>query len=98
MVLAPHIEVEPCLVRMSTSLKSTAARVVLANSITLTLGTITVELKDDHLLVHALDREIAKGLHRSVFERILGRMESAAAKANMKKDIDVKEEHDARYS
>ena len=75
LVLAPQIEVEPCLVRFKTPLKTEAARVALANSITLTPGTITVSLEGSELLVHALNREIAKGLESSIFERLLSRME-----------------------
>ena len=75
LVLAPEIEVEPCLVKFRTPLRTEAARVALANSITLTPGTITVSLDGNDLLVHALNREIAKGLEGSVFERLLSRME-----------------------
>lgn len=49
-------EPEPLLVRFNTGLKTDAARVLVANSITLTPGTITVELEGDELCVHALDR------------------------------------------
>ena len=59
-------------------LKTNAARVALANSITLTPGTITVSLEGDELLVHALNREIAAGLEGSIFERLLARMERIA--------------------
>ena len=75
LVLAPEIEVEPCLVKFRTPLRTEAARVALANSITLTPGTITVSLDGNDLLVHALNREIAKGLEGSVFERLRSRME-----------------------
>ena len=75
LVLAHEIEVEPCLVKFNTSLKTEAARVALANSITLTPGTITISLEGNEFLVHALDREIAKGLEGSIFERLLQRME-----------------------
>ena len=75
MVLAPQIDVEPCLVKFRTHLKTEAARVALANSITLTPGTITVSLEGDNLLVHALNREIADGLQGSIFERLLAGME-----------------------
>lgn len=78
LVLAPSIQVEPCLVKFSTPLKTNAARVALANSITLTPGTITVSLDGNSLLVHALDREIAEGLQGSIFERLLARMERRA--------------------
>ncbi len=74
-VLAPEIEVEPCILKFRTGLKSPAARVALANSITLTPGTITVSIDGDELLVHALNREFATGLEGSIFERILSEME-----------------------
>lgn len=74
-VLAPEIEVEPCILKFRTALKSTAARVALANSITLTPGTITVSIDGDELLVHALNHEFAGGLEGSVFEKILSGME-----------------------
>ena len=76
LVLAPEIEVEPCLVKFNTPLKSEGARVALANSITLTPGTITVSLEGSELLVHALNREIADGLEDSLCERLLTRMEA----------------------
>ena len=75
LVLAPDIEVEPCLVKVNTPLKTEAARTALANSITLTPGTITVLLEGNELVVHALNREIAEGLQGSIFERLLSRME-----------------------
>lgn len=81
LVLSPVIEVEPCLVRFRTDLRSEAARVALANSITLTPGTITVALDGNELLVHALDRDMARGLDESVFVRQLRRMEEVAADA-----------------
>ena len=78
LVLASHIQVEPCLVKFTTPLKTNAARVALANSITLTPGTITVSLEGNSLLVHALDKGIAEGLEGSIFERLLARMERRA--------------------
>lgn len=75
LVLAPELEVEPCLVKFNTPLKTEGARVALANSITLTPGTITVSLEGRELLVHALNREIADGLENSLFEKLLARME-----------------------
>ena len=75
LVLAHEIKVEPCLVRFNSPLKTHAARVALANSITLTPGTITVSLEGNEFLVHALNRDIADGLRGSMFERLLKRME-----------------------
>lgn len=75
LILSPKFVNEPVLVRFKTKLKSDAARVALANSITLTPGTITVTLEGDEFLVHCLDREMADGLEDSVFEQWLRKME-----------------------
>ncbi|MDO4787465.1 MAG: Na+/H+ antiporter subunit E, partial [Fretibacterium sp.] len=58
-----------------TDLGTDGARVALANSITLTPGTLTVSLEGDELLVHALDREMAHGLVESDAVRLLHLME-----------------------
>lgn len=66
---------QPVLVHFKTSLRSKTARVVLANSITLTPGTITVSLEGDEYVVHCLDKSMAEGLEDSGFARLLKRME-----------------------
>ena len=47
-------DIEPALVKVNTRCQSDLARVVFANSITLTPGTVTVDVEGDELLVHAL--------------------------------------------
>jgi len=42
---------------------------MLANSITLTPGTVTIVAKKDKFIVHALTPEFAKGLYESKFEK-----------------------------
>ena len=68
-------EVEPLFVTFRPGLKTDTARVVLANSITLTPGTITVTLEGDEFVVHCLDKELADGIENSVFVALLRRME-----------------------
>lgn len=60
-------EICPVLVYFDVEIESMALKVLLANSITLTPGTITVNLTDDMLIVHALDESFATDLDRSVF-------------------------------
>lgn len=60
-------EPEPLLVRFRAGLKGDTARVLVANSITLTPGTITVELEGDEMCVHALDRSLAEGIESCAF-------------------------------
>ena len=80
LIASPKYDVEPLLVTFRTELKTDLARTVLANSITLTPGTITVELTDDEFKVHCLDKEMAEGIESSVFVRLLKKMEQTAGK------------------
>ena len=68
-------EIEPVLVHFRTTLRTRAARVLLANSITLTPGTITVSLEGDELSVHCLDKSLAQGLADGIFAKELERLE-----------------------
>ena len=58
-VLSPGMEISPTLVRVPTPQKTDIGRVMFANSITLTPGTVSVEMNNDHILVHALLSEMA---------------------------------------
>lgn len=80
MTVAPDIEPDPVIVKIHTKLQSKTARVLLANSITLTPGTITVSLEDDELMVHCLDRSFSEGLEDSSFEQALLKLEEGRDK------------------
>ena len=67
------------LVKVHTDLKTETARVILANSITLTPGTITVSLTEQELLVHCLDKTLAEGMEDSSFVKLLKKLEERAA-------------------
>ena len=75
MIMSSRYEIEPAIVRFKTDLKTTPARVLLANSITLTPGTITVSLEEDEYVVHCLDKELAEGINSSVFVTLLRKLE-----------------------
>ena len=51
-VLHPRLPIDPGIVMVRTKLKSPLGRLLLANSITLTPGTITVDMRGDELYVH----------------------------------------------
>ena len=70
---------EPCLVSFRSELRSAWGRVLLANSITLTPGTITVDQREDRYLVHCLDRSFAEGLENAGPKRKLERLEKGGA-------------------
>lgn len=72
-------DINPRVVHFRTRLTSDVARVLLANSITLTPGTVTLSLDDDHLIVHWLDAktihskyagELIKGQFEAVLKRV----------------------------
>ena len=67
--------VEPVIISYRTRLRSKLGRVILANSITLTPGTITISLEEDELVIHCLDKTIAEGIENSTFEQLLERLE-----------------------
>lgn len=69
--------VEPVIVEFRTRLKTRLGRVILANSITLTPGTITISLEGDELVVHCLDKTLAEGIDDLVFERLLIKIENS---------------------
>jgi multicomponent Na+:H+ antiporter subunit E len=79
LVLHPRLPIQPGLLRFGTRLRSRVGQVMLANSITLTPGTITVELTDGNYLIHALVPEAALSLleakMQSKLETIFGEPE-----------------------
>lgn len=78
-VLSPSLPIRPGIVRVRTGLKSPVARLILANAITLTPGTLSVELKGEWLYVHwvvakGTDPETASAAIAGAFEKHLGEM------------------------
>jgi len=58
-ILSPRLPIDPVLVRFESRLESSLAKVLLGNSITLTPGTFTVDIRDGVFLVHALTEPMA---------------------------------------
>lgn len=59
-VLNPRLDISPGFVRYRTKVKKPLNRVILANSITLTPGTLSVEVEEDVYVVHAITRASAE--------------------------------------
>lgn len=76
MILSHRYEVEPVLVSFDVHFDSKSAKVLFANSITLTPGTITVDVIGDKYTVHALDVSYADGINNGKIVEILHRMEA----------------------
>lgn len=73
-VLQPRMPVAPRLLRFRVRFESRVSEVVLAHSITLTPGTVTIDLRDGEYLVHAL-------VPRSADALASGRMQRGVARA-----------------
>jgi len=67
-VLSRKKPIDPRIIRFKTKLESDISWVTLANSITLTPGTITMDIKDGEFFVHALDKKVADDLHAGEME------------------------------
>ena len=67
---------EPALVTVEIDLRSEFARYILANSITLTPGTITVKLEGKRFTVHCLREDLIEGIETGVFVRLLKKLEA----------------------
>lgn len=74
-IFNPKKKIHPVLVSFPSPLKSEGLKVVLANSITLTPGTITVALNKDGFVVHCLDESLAHGMDESSFVKHLKKWE-----------------------
>jgi multicomponent Na+:H+ antiporter subunit E len=74
-ILAPSLPIHPRLLRVESSQQSDVGRVTYANSITLTPGTITLDVRDGKLLVHALTSDAAEGLLSGEMDRRVARLE-----------------------
>lgn len=77
-IVHPRLPISPQLVRVKTSQKTSVGVVTYANSITLTPGTISVDVKRGEIVVHALTRENAAELLEGEMDRRVARFEGTA--------------------
>lgn len=76
-VLSPKIPLNPGFVKIHTDLNGEFAKLALANSITLTPGTLSIDVDDEYLYVHTVDvkgktPEENKEIISGKFEKLLG--------------------------
>ena len=74
-VLHPGLPISPTLIQVRASQKSALGRVSYANSITLTPGTVSLDVSGDLILVHALTRTSAAELLDGAMDRRVAAME-----------------------
>jgi len=75
-VIHPRMPINPGIVLIKTDLKSDSGKLALANSITLTPGTLTMDVKGENLLIHWInvkttDTDEATKIIGKRFERFL---------------------------
>jgi multicomponent Na+:H+ antiporter subunit E len=75
-VLHPKMPIRPGIVKVKTTLKSDMAKMLLANSITMTPGTISVDIIDDYLYIHWIyissdDPEVYTEIITGAFEKYI---------------------------
>ncbi len=75
LIWSPEKEIEPRVTSFHTRLKTDAGKVVLANSITMTPGTITLDVQDDLFLIHCLDESFDMGQEGFDMEDRIARIE-----------------------
>lgn len=61
-ILTPSLPIETTMIRFKANLPGAHAKMILGNSITLTPGTLTVEIDGDEFLVHAIAPGAYKGI------------------------------------
>ena len=72
LVLDPRLPIDPALVEFESPLTTEAAHAVLANSITLTPGTVTVEAAHHRFVVHCISAGSRRGMEEGALLRSVG--------------------------
>ena len=68
-ILSPRLAIDPTVFRVKASQEDELGKVIYANSITLTPGTVTVDIEDDILVVHALSETSKSDLETGEMDR-----------------------------
>jgi multicomponent Na+:H+ antiporter subunit E len=69
LVLSKNPKIRPRFLRLRPTLKNPRALTLLGSSITLTPGTLTVDINSEELIVHALDDAVAADIEKQTIER-----------------------------
>ena len=74
-ILDPRLPISPTVIRLRAGQKTELGRVIYANSITLTPGTVTIDVEGDEFVVHAISQAAARALESGRMNRRVNRME-----------------------
>ncbi|AOY74852.1 Na+/H+ antiporter subunit E [Clostridium formicaceticum] len=67
-VLNPSLPITPCFIKVPMMLKNDVVKVIYGNAVTLTPGTLTVDVEEDAFVIHAITKEAAEGMTDSIIE------------------------------
>ncbi|MBQ2953642.1 MAG: Na+/H+ antiporter subunit E [Clostridia bacterium] len=81
LIWSPTLVIEPEVTSFRTKLRTDAGKVVLANSITMTPGTITIDVQEDEFLIHCLDASFDMGRDGFDMEDRVMKLEGAGKEA-----------------
>jgi len=74
-ILSPSMPIRPSIIEVKATQKREFGQVVYANSITMTPGTVSIEVIGSVITVHALTRDSAEGLETGDMDRRVTRVE-----------------------
>jgi multicomponent Na+:H+ antiporter subunit E len=77
-VLSPRLDINPRIIRLPMTQQTDLGRAMLANSITLTPGTVSIHVRKDEIWFYALDAESAQGTLSGEMDRRVRRFEEDA--------------------
>ena len=83
-VLALHLDIDPVIERVPSGQHSDIAKVIYANSITLTPGTVSTDVSNGEIEVHALTRTAMEDLRSDDMNRRVSALESKQATSGKK--------------
>lgn len=78
LILNPRLPINPKVIRLRSSQSSELARFIFTNSITLTPSTLTIDVDDDNIEVHALTEQSASVLSKGMLDRKVTAVESGS--------------------
>ena len=74
-ILSPKLPIAPRVVHVKATQKTDLCRVIFANSITLTPGTVSLDLDEEDIVVHALTKEAADDVQSGDMDRRVAALE-----------------------
>ena len=77
-IVHPRLPISPSMGRVKATQRTSVGLVIYANSITLTPGTVSVEVAEGEILVHALTREGLESVAEGDMDRRVSRFEGAS--------------------